>query len=68
VIRRILMGQRMDKCAFLRKNTKGMLIAVSYNRNDALRRNWGVPVKENGVGGRRRRGPSSIQIEFKERR
>jgi hypothetical protein len=68
VMRRILMRQRMDRSAYLRKNAKGMLIAVFYNRNDALRRNWGVQVKEKVGGGGLRSGPSSIQREFKERR
>lgn len=54
-------------CLF-EKYRNGLLINVFYNRNDALIRNWGVQVKEKVVGGGLRRGPSSIQIEFKESR
>jgi hypothetical protein len=54
-------------CLF-EKYRNGLLINVFYNRNDALIRNWGVQVKEKVVGGGRRRGPSSIQVEFKQKR
>jgi len=54
-------------CLF-EKYRNGLLINVFYNRNDALIRNWGVQVKEKVVGGGLQRGPSSIQIEFRESR